>query len=533
MLELMRRHARNWIMKLLLGIIIVVFVFYFGSIGDEDQADIIATIDGNAIFQVDFQREYEKLLDLLRERYGRNLTDEQLKVLNLKEQAVDNLIKQAIVMKKAEELEIRVSDAEVRDAILSYPAFQRNGLFDQRIYEQTLRLNRMSPDNFEAQQRKLLITKKVEELISSGVHVSEKEVFDLYRLQKETINVKFLKLSLKSYTKGIKPDRQALESYLKERGDEFRIPEQFQVKYISFPAADFAAYVKITESDIKEYYERNKERLAKSRGQPPTLREAGEQIAAELRRISGMALAAEQAKKALDAIYQQENFDAYASGKGLKIKTSAFFPASGIPQELGALNDLSKNVLSLRKNEISRVLSDNKGYYLFQIAAKKPPYIPDLKEAEREVESRYLENEAGLLCRKEAENLLERLKKGEELEIIAREKKIKVEETGMFLPRASIPNLGVSQQLSDALVQLSEAKPYPDKVFRIGDNFVISRFKERGKLDEGDFQAQKGELKKIFKELKNNETINAWIEGVKNSLAKEGRLKITKDIKGN
>src|SRR3990170_4207005 len=228
MLELMRRHARNWIMKLLLGIIIIVFVFYFGSLGGEDQANIIATIDGNAIFHVDFQREYQKLVDLLRERYGRNLTDEQLKGLNLKERAVDNLIKQAIVMKKAEELEIRVSDAEVRDAILSYPAFQRNGLFDQRIYEQTLRLNRMSPDNFEAQQRKILITKKVEELIISGVHVSEKEVFDLYRLQKEKINVKFMKVSLKNYTKRIKPERQALESYLKEHGDEFRIPEQYQ-----------------------------------------------------------------------------------------------------------------------------------------------------------------------------------------------------------------------------------------------------------------------------------------------------------------
>jgi len=477
MLELMRRHARNWIMKLLLGIIIIVFVFYFGSLGGKDQADIIATIDGDTIYYVDFQREYDKLVDLLRERYGRNLTDEQLKGLNLKERAVDNLIKQAIVMKKAEELEIRVSDAEVRDAILSYPAFQRNGLFDQGRYEQTLRLNRMSPDNFEAQQRKLLITKKIEGLLLSGVHVSEKEVFDLYRLQKEKINVKFLKLSLKDYTKRIKPDRQALESYLKEQGNEFRIPEQFQVKYIFF-------------------------------------------------------LAAEQAKKALDAIYQQENFDAYASGKGLMIKTSAFFPANNIPQELGTLNDLSKNVLSLRKNEISRVLSDDRGYYLFQIAAKKPSYIPDLREAEKEVESRYRENEAGLLCRKEAENLLERLKKGEEFEVIAREKKIKVEETGMFLPGASIPNLGVSQQLTDALVQLSEAKPYPDKVFRIGDNFVISRFKERGKLDDGDFQAQKGELKKIFKELKNNETINAWIEGVKNSLVKEGRLKITKDIKG-
>jgi len=32
MLQLMRTHAKNWLMKVVLGIIIVVFVFYFGSI---------------------------------------------------------------------------------------------------------------------------------------------------------------------------------------------------------------------------------------------------------------------------------------------------------------------------------------------------------------------------------------------------------------------------------------------------------------------------------------------------------------------
>ncbi|MBW2673708.1 MAG: SurA N-terminal domain-containing protein [Deltaproteobacteria bacterium] len=31
MLQLMRKHARNWLMKVVLGIIIIVFVFYFGS----------------------------------------------------------------------------------------------------------------------------------------------------------------------------------------------------------------------------------------------------------------------------------------------------------------------------------------------------------------------------------------------------------------------------------------------------------------------------------------------------------------------
>jgi hypothetical protein len=39
-------------------------------------------------------------------------------------------------------------------------------------------------------------------------------------------------------------------------------------------------------------------------------------------------------------------------------------------------------------------------------------------------------------------------------------------------------------------------------------------------------------LKKLFLELKKSETVNAWLEGIKASLIKEGRLKITKDVEG-
>lgn len=489
MLDIMRKHAKNWVMKLLLGIIIVVFIFYFGSMRDSDRTDTIAIFDGKAISNADFQREYQNLVDLYRNRFGGNLNEEMIKGLKLKEQATDNLIRQAIILAKADELNLRVSDEELRNSILAYPAFQRNGVFDQRVYEGTLRQNRMTPENFETMQRKVVITGKIQDLIISGVHVSDREVLDIYRMQKEKINVQYLKLSSKEYRSEVKPTIQALEAYFKEHSNEFRMPEQIQVKYVSFLAADYSL------------------------------------------QIEGRSRAAEEARKAHDAIYQQENFDAYVSSKGLRVQTSALFAAGSIPPEFRSLADFSKNVFTLQKNEISRVLSDEKGYYLFQVASRKPSYLPDIKEAETEVASRYVEKEANTLCQKEAEALLERLKKGEAWEKIAKEKKGAAGETGLVVPGSDIPGLGVSEQLTDALSQLSDAKPYPAKILSIKGNFIIVRFKEKGMIDEGDFQTQKAELKKLVLELKKSETVNAWLEGIKASLIKEGRLKIIKDIK--
>jgi peptidyl-prolyl cis-trans isomerase D len=157
MLDLMRKHARNWLMKTILGIIIIVFVFYFGSMGGRERAERVAMIDGKPIVYADFLREYQNLIEMYRRQFGQGLTEEMLKSLNLKQQALDNLINQAVVSKKAEMLNVRVTDEDVKATILTYPGFQRNGAFDQRIYEQTLRANKMTPEEFEEMQRKMLI----------------------------------------------------------------------------------------------------------------------------------------------------------------------------------------------------------------------------------------------------------------------------------------------------------------------------------------------------------------------------------------
>ncbi len=531
MLNVMRKHARHWLMILLLGIIIIVFVFYFGTMREGGDANGIASLDGKLISYADFQREYEKLIDMYRANLGGNLTEELLKGLKVKEQAVDNLLKQAIVLEQASVLGVQASDEEIKNTISTYPAFQRNGFFDHKVYEQALRQNRMTPENFEALQRNILIMKKLQDLLASGVHVSDSEVLDLYRFQNEKVNIRFLKLTSRDYRDEVKPTPQLLEKYFKEHEKELRVPEQIQVKYLAFLAADFASSVKVTDDEVRDFYERNKERLVKKEGKPPSLEALRGDITAYLRQSRGMQKAAEEAKKAHDSIYQQENFDAYAAEKGLKTQTSALFPANNVPAEFRELNDFAKNIFPLQPKEISKVLSDGRGHYLFQVLTRKPSYTPDFKEAAKDIEARYVASEAKLLCQKEADKMLARVKKGEDLESIAREKKLKIQETGLFVPGTNVPELGAAQELPDFVAQLSETRPYPEKVLPIGDNFYVLRFKERGKIEEQDFQAKKADLQKAFTELKKNEVINAWIEGLKNSLLKEGRLKIMKDIK--
>src|SRR5450759_1631690 len=302
MLNIMRRHARNWLMKLVLGIIIVVFVFYFGSMGGRQRAERIAIIDGKPIVYADFQREYQNLIDVYRQRLGQGLTEEVLKGLNLKQQALDNLVNQAVILKKAEEMNIQVTDDDVKAAILAYPAFQQNGVFNQRVYEQTLRASKMVPEEFEGIQKKMLVTVRLEDLIQDGVKVSDQEALDLYRMQKEKINIDFIQISLQDFAKGIRPAPADLEAFLKAREGQFRVPEQVQIKYLAFMSQDYAVTAKISDTEINDYYEKNRSQWKKG-DQVPPLAEVRDRVTAELGKIGGMYAASDEAKKAHDTIY--------------------------------------------------------------------------------------------------------------------------------------------------------------------------------------------------------------------------------------
>lgn len=530
LLNLMRKHARNWLMKLILGIIVVVFVFYFGSMGGKQRTERIAMIDGKPIVYADFQREYQNLLDMYRQRLGRGLTEEMLKAMNLKQQALDNLINQAIVLKKAEEMNIRVTTEDVKAAILSYPAFQRNGVFNERIYEQTLRAGKLSAEEFEDIQKKMLITIRVEDLIQDGVKVSDHEIHDLYLMQKEKINLDFVQISPQGFAAGLKPAQADLEAFLKAREGQFRVPEQVQLRYMAFVARDYAATAKISDREISDYYERNKSQWKKG-DKVPTQAEVRDRIVDELGQIGGMYAAADEAKKAHDTIYQEENFDGYAAQKKLTVHTTPLFRISDAPPEFRPIADFAKIVSRLEKKEISRPLQGEKGYYIVQAAVRKAPYVPALKEIEVEVEKQYRDTEAKRLAKKGADDLLVRLKKGEGLEGVAGEKGLKVIETGLFQPGGAVPKLGSSPELTEALFQISEKKPYPEQAYLVEGNYVILRFKQRGSVDETEFASQKNAIANYLVRTKKAEAVKSWIEGSKAALVKEGRLEFTRDFK--
>jgi len=147
MLSLMRRQAKSWLIKFVIGILSLVFIFYFGWSFTSGRGLKIAYVNGEVITKLAYDKEYRDMVESFRRQYRDAWNDNLIKVLNLKNRALQNLINRKLISQEAKKLGFQVTKEEIQKNIMAYPAFQVNGQFDVRRYQALLDQNRMKPED--------------------------------------------------------------------------------------------------------------------------------------------------------------------------------------------------------------------------------------------------------------------------------------------------------------------------------------------------------------------------------------------------
>ena len=70
MLDLMRKHASSWLIKVFLGAIIIVFSFWGIGSYNTSRANRVATVNGEPISVEAYREAYQRIIERLRQQFG-------------------------------------------------------------------------------------------------------------------------------------------------------------------------------------------------------------------------------------------------------------------------------------------------------------------------------------------------------------------------------------------------------------------------------------------------------------------------------
>lgn len=220
MLKMMRHHAKYFYVLFF----IVILSFLFWGVGDVDKTSsggIVAEVGKQKITQEEYYRAYDNAFKFYRDLYKEKFDEEMQKKLNLKDSVLDSLIGNRVLLLAAEENGIKLSDEELNEAITNEPAFMKNGVFDSQVYQNTLRLSRMTPEVYEPMKRQELVIAKMTRLIELAANPP---VIDLSGVSADDQTLKAMKDALLNDARD-----KAVKSYINTYKKSLKVKEYRQL----------------------------------------------------------------------------------------------------------------------------------------------------------------------------------------------------------------------------------------------------------------------------------------------------------------
>ncbi|MBW2136703.1 MAG: SurA N-terminal domain-containing protein [Deltaproteobacteria bacterium] len=528
LLSLMRKHAKSWIIKFLIGIIAVVFIFYFGYSFRAREGIKVANVNGEVIGGLEYDKTYRNLLQALQRDYGEVWSDNLIKAFNLKRRALDKLIDEKLISQEAKRIGLDVTEKEIQERILSYPAFQFQGRFDESRYRLLLQQNRMEPEDFEAEISRQLLREKISQFLTSFTLVTEKEILDYYTYSNEMVKVNLLQFKPEDYKGAVEIQPEEMKKYFGENREDYRIPEKIRITYIPIDPSAFKEQVKITEQQIRDYYEENIERFKEEkqvkarhilfRLSPDAMEEKEREVKGRARAVLEKAKAGEDfaslAKEYSEGPTKDKGGDLGYFSKGQMVK--AFDEA----------------VFKLKKGEISDLVKTSFGYHIIKVEDIKEARTKGLDEVKKQIRDELTNITSMDLAHEKALSLVDQMPYDVDLEEYARENDVSVKQSDYFALNEPIPDIGDDQRLKETLFAFQKGDV--TEVVESGGTFYIIQVSDKKPSYLPQLEEVEEKIKEDFRlhlaRLEAKKRAEGYLEKLKagqdwESLLKENNLK--------
>ncbi|MFN7662943.1 MAG: SurA N-terminal domain-containing protein [Alphaproteobacteria bacterium] len=361
MLKFLRDHANSWVMKILLGILILSFGLFWGVsefFRGSNKSNLVAKIG-----KIEISKQHlihsvqEELQKLNRELKGKNVTFSQALQLGLVNQNLSRMVHEIVLDMFMKDVDLAISDKTIASLIYADPLFQDGkGNFDKEKFQAIMLANGLSEKSFFANRRRALGQLHLLTSLSVGGHAPAALSYPVFQALTQKYTFKLATILADKVS--VSYSEAELKKFYESRADSFKVPEYRDFKLMLLDPERIAARISVSSQDIQKAYDEQKENF----------------VTPEKRSFS-LAIA-DTNEEALKVVSLLKDGDLKEKGRQQDYQA---IPESSLDKILGA------KVFGLKKGEVSAPFALKKKFVVVRVNSVVPSSTASLSEMKEQI----------------------------------------------------------------------------------------------------------------------------------------------------
>ncbi|MFZ0285039.1 MAG: peptidyl-prolyl cis-trans isomerase [Terriglobales bacterium] len=436
---------------------------FFG--GSSPTRGVVATVAGENVTALEVQREARQMVQ---QQFPRGGAQMGMLMPYFTSQAVQQLISRTAIIAEARRLGLRATDDDLRDELqhgrYSAVFFPEGKFIGQAAYEERLQQADLSVTEFEQSVKQDILLEKLRNLVAGSALVTDAEVHEKFLKDNTKVKFEYAVLNKEDILKAIHPADAELKAYYEQHKASYAnsIPEKRKIKYALLETAKVEAGIQVTQQDIAAYYDQHRDEYRV----PDQVNVRQILIKTPLPGPDGKvdAKGVEAARKRGEEALQELKAGAKFEDVAKKYSDDPSGKTGGsigwVKRGEFPVPEVDKAAFSLAKGANSDLINAGYAFVILHIDDKQDAHVETLDEVKDKIEPLLKAQKASQAADAEATTLISQARSAG-LDKAAAAKGLQVVTTDFIDRNDSLPGIGSAPQFMQAVFSATEKSP-PD-----------------------------------------------------------------------
>ena len=385
MFDLVNRKKR--IVQIILALAVLPFLFWgLESYRNTGSEGYVAIVEGEEISR----REYEQALrdhhERMRAMLGANFNSAMLDTFEVKNSVLERLIQQRLLNREAVANGFTVLDSQLIKTLQEIPAFQRDGKFSKKQYDDLLTAQGLSAALFESRVRQELLLQQLLDGYSEYAFSPRAVAEKVHYLSEVRREISLLSIDPNQFLSEVVPEENDIATYYEDHKADFDLPERARVEYLVLTMDAVAKNETVSDEAVSQYFNEHQSDFgqAEERQASHILINVSASAAEEEKHA-----AREKANEILEQVKQDpEKFAEIAKqhsddpGSAMRGGDLGFF-GRGV-----MVRSFEEKIFSMQQDEISDIIETDFGLHIIKLTGIKEAKQVALDEVREQIEKK-------------------------------------------------------------------------------------------------------------------------------------------------